>query len=527
MNDGNVNNNNKTNNNYVWPVRGGEWKASPRVLFAELYQSYLRCRRNKRSTLNAMRFESNAEENLYLLAEELADETYRPSRSIRFAVDRPKLREIVAADFRDRVVHHYLVERLEQIFEPIFIHDSYACRVGKGVHAALARTRDFIRQGTKNNTVPLYALHLDVKNFFMTIDKRILTQMVEDRLVKEARRNTTTNPPKPISANLNINALDFPLPFQGEGRGGDGVDCMISTSYHKHPHPHPNLPLEREGTKSAKLAHIPLTPSPSPEGRGELFPFSLRTLWGLKERVAEGRMRVTLPFLNRLARTLIAHNPMARRIDKGDRRLLAGIPPHKTLLHAPFGVGLPVGNLTSQFFANVYLNELDQYCKHALKCRYYVRYCDDFLILDSDPKRLEMIREDVRGFLAKRLRLELNTRYAAITDVRNGIDFIGYIIRPDYVLVRRRSVNNLRQRLDTFERDEVRVDMHNDTPLYAIKQTKEGMQRLRGVVASYSGHFKFADTRRLRRSIFRRYPWLNALYRLDGDGMPRQKRVAN
>jgi hypothetical protein len=457
MNDGNVNNNNKTNNNYVWPVRGGEWKASPRVLFAELYQSYLRCRRNKRSTLNAMRFESNAEENLYTLAEELADETYRPSRSIRFAVDRPKLREIVAADFRDRVVHHYLVERLEQIFEPIFIHDSYACRVGKGVHAALARTRDFIRQGTKNNTVPLYALHLDVKNFFMTIDKRILTQMIEDRLVKAARR--------------------------------------------------------------------PLTHSPSPEGRGELFPFSLRTLWGLKEKVVEGRMRGSLPFLNRLARTLIAHNPMARRIDKGDRRLLAGIPPHKTLLHAPFGVGLPVGNLTSQFFANVYLNELDQYCKHTRKCRYYVRYCDDFLILDTDPKRLEMIREDVRGFLAKRLRLELNTRYAAITDVRNGIDFIGYIIRPDYVLVRRRSVNNLRQRLDTFERDEVRVDMYNGTPLYAIKQTKEAMQRLRGVVASYSGHFKFADTRRLRRSIFRRYPWLNALYRLDGDVMPRQKRV--
>ena len=136
-----------------------------------------------------------------------------------------------------------------------------------------------------------------------------------------------------------------------------------------------------------------------------------------------------------------------------------------------------------------------------------------------------MIREDVRGFLAKRLRLELNTRYAAMTDVRNGIDFIGYIIRPDYVLVRRRSVNNLRQRLDTFERDEVLVDMYNDTPLYAIKQTKEAMQRLHGVVASYSGHFKFADTRRLRRSIFRHYPWLNALYRLDGDVMPKQKRI--
>ncbi|HBG07860.1 MAG: hypothetical protein A2075_16110 [Geobacteraceae bacterium GWC2_58_44] len=446
MNDGNVNNNNKTNSLYVWPVRGGAWEASPGVLFAELYHSYLRCRRNKRSTINALRFETNAEENLYILAEELASGAYQPSRSIRFVVDRPKLREIVAADFRDRVVHHYLVKRLERIFEPVFIHDSYACRTGKGVHAALQRTRTFIRQGTRNGTVPLFALHLDVKNFFMTIDKRILSRMVEDRLVKEARR-----------------------------AGEHGVRPMLT-----------------EGEMSDS-----------------------------------GERRSPLPFIYRLARILIDHNPMNGRIDKGDRRMLERIPPHKTLLHTPFGKGLPVGNLTSQFFANVYLNELDQYCKHTLKCRYYVRYCDDFLILDNDPKRLEQIREDVRSFLAERLRLELNTRYAAITDVRNGIDFIGYIIRPDYVLVRRRSVNNLKNRLDKFERDEVRVDMYNDTPLFAIRQTEEAMDRLRGVVASYCGHFKWADTHRLRRSLFVHYPWLNALYRLDGKTMPRQRKVAN
>ena len=69
----------------------------------------------KRSTLNALRFEADAEANVYALAEELASGSYRPTRSIRFAVDRPKLREIVAADFRDRVVHHYLIERLEKI----------------------------------------------------------------------------------------------------------------------------------------------------------------------------------------------------------------------------------------------------------------------------------------------------------------------------------------------------------------------------------------------------------------------------
>lgn len=502
MNNGNVNNNNKNNNNYVWPVRGGAWEASPRVLFAELYQSYLRCRKNKRNTINALHFETNAEENLYKLSEELASGIYKPSRSIRFVVDRPKLREIVAADFRDRVVHHYLVERLEQFFEPVFIHDSYACRVGKGVHAALQRTRDCIRQGTKNGTVPLYALHLDVKNFFMTIDKRILGRMVEDRLVKEARRHPLPDPPSP----------------------GEGTKPL-----------HPAGGGCERGESGGTLAN----------GSHDRPVQTLRSADDVRQR-----LRLQLPFLNQLAHTIIFHNPMDGRIDKGDPRLLGRIPPHKTLLHAPDGTGLPVGNLTSQFFANVYLNELDQYCKHTLTCLYYLRYCDDFLILDNDPYRLELIREELRRFLAQRLRLELNTRYAAITDVRNGIDFIGYIIRPDYVLVRRRSVNNFRQRLDSFERECVTVSERCIPPaylcqleskggktdkacisptvqLYGINKNKEAIDRLMGVVASYCGHFKWADTRRLRLSIFRRYAWLNALYRLDRDCMPqlRKKRL--
>jgi hypothetical protein len=474
MNDGNVNNDNKNNNNYVWPVRAGEWTprtpdvpAPPRsVLFADLYRSWLRCRRMKRNTINAVKFEYRAELNLLTLAEELASGSYCPSRVIRFAVDRPKLREIVAADFRDRVVHHYLVERLERIYEPVFIHDSYACRVGKGVHAALGRVRDFMRKGTSNGRIPLYALHLDVKNFFMTIDKRILAGIIEDRLVKEAR-----TPPTPA------------------------------------------------------------------KGRGKNVSFSMR------EKVAEGLMRGTLPFLNHLTRIILAHEPMSLRIDKGDPRLLAGIPPHKSLLHAQHGIGLPVGNLTSQFFANVYLNELDHYCKQILKCRWYVRYCDDFLILDNDPQRLVEIREAVRGFLKVKLRLELNTRYAAITDVRNGIDFIGYIIRPDYVLVRRRSINNLRQRLERFERVCVTTSRVDHAPvlpslpecgapgmLYTIADKPRELTRLRGVVASYSGHFKWGDTNRLRRSYFVRYPWLNALYRLNDEGMPivrRRKKKMN
>ncbi len=91
------------------------------------------CRRNKRNTINALRFEARQELNLLALRDALSDRSYEPGRSVCFFVQRPKLREVFAADFRDRVVHHVLVSHLERLWEPVFIHDSYACRKGKGV----------------------------------------------------------------------------------------------------------------------------------------------------------------------------------------------------------------------------------------------------------------------------------------------------------------------------------------------------------------------------------------------------------
>ena len=99
-----------------------------------------------------------------------------------FFVQRPKLREIFAADFRDRIVHHVLVSHLEGIWERVFIHDSYACRKGKGVHAAVARLQQFMRQATANGTRPAYTLQLDIRNYFMSIDKPRLFEMLAARL---------------------------------------------------------------------------------------------------------------------------------------------------------------------------------------------------------------------------------------------------------------------------------------------------------------------------------------------------------
>ncbi len=98
--------------------------------FQALWRHYRQCRHNKRKTTSALAFEVNAEANLLALQQELRRHTYRPGHSICFITDGPKPREVFAADFRDRVVHHLLVSHQERVFEPRFIHDSYACRPG-------------------------------------------------------------------------------------------------------------------------------------------------------------------------------------------------------------------------------------------------------------------------------------------------------------------------------------------------------------------------------------------------------------
>ena len=142
--------------------------------FEKLWRHYRQCRRNKRNTANALAFELNAEENLLALQEELRTHTYQPGRSICFITDGPKPREVFAADFRDRVVHHLLVSHQERVFEPIFIHDSYACRKGKGTLAASDRLMTFLRRVTANGKRPAWALKLDVASFFPSIHKGTL-----------------------------------------------------------------------------------------------------------------------------------------------------------------------------------------------------------------------------------------------------------------------------------------------------------------------------------------------------------------
>ena len=368
-----------------------------------LYRQYYQCRKNKRNTVNALRFEAQQEKQLILLREALVNRTYQPGRSVCFFTTRPKLREIFAADFRDRVVHHVLVDYLEKIWEPVFIHDSYACRKGRGVHGGVKQLQTFLRQVTANGTQHAWYLQLDIKNYFMSIDKDILFRLLAARLKDDT------------------------------------------------------------------------------------------ALW--------------------LTRLLVYHDCTSDYVMRGAPDLLARIPPHKTLFGAVPGKGLPIGNLNSQFFANVYLNGLDQFVKHELKCRHYLRYCDDFVLLSRDAEQLNAWRTRIESYLRDALKLELNPTRERLRPVSDGVDFLGYIVRRDYLLVRRRVVNHMQCRLRDYAAR--LVSEGNGVRRYRFDAAL--LDQLAATLSSYLGHFKLAQSWTLWASIRECFGFLSRYFDFDAE----------
>ena len=164
-----------------------------------------------------------------------------------------------------------------------------------------------------------------------------------------------------------------------------------------------------------------------------------------------GLLRGFEPEVLDLARRIVLHDPAAVARRRGDPALFARVPPHKRLGAAGPDRCLPIGNLTSQFFANVYLDALDQHVKRTLGARHDVRYVDDFVLLHTDAGVLRAWEDRIRTFLAERLRLEAHP-VPEIRPVSEGVDFVGYVVRPGYLLPRGRVVQHLEQRLCEQER---------------------------------------------------------------------------
>lgn len=304
-----------------------------------LLKAYLDCRKNKRKTINAIKFEMDLERNLAKLQQDLLSRTYEPGRSICFVVTVPKPREIFAAEFCDRVAHHILINQVQKIWEgKIFIDDSYACRPNKGNHYGVGRLKKYAKNFQ-------YYGSFDIANFFGSIDKQVI------------------------------------------------YECF------------------------AKVIETINRP----------------TWW--KEEVLW------------LTKTIIFHNPANNYYYKGDPKLKDLVPAYKSLIHKDGMTGMPIGNLTSQFLANVYLNELDQFITKTLGAKGYGRYVDDFVVFSNSKEELRAWRDQIGEYLKNELHLQLHPKKQQIQPTGHGIPFVGYFIKPWGVTVRRNVVKTLKNKI--------------------------------------------------------------------------------
>ena len=149
--------------------------------------------------------------------------------------------------------------------------------------------------------------------------------------------------------------------------------------------------------------------------------------------------------------------------------------------------GMPIGNLTSQLFANIYMNPLDQYMKHELKIKYYIRYADDFVVLSQDKNYLENLISIVKGFLEKDLKLALHPNKTEINNYYLGVDFLGYVIFPNFVVPRtktkRRMFRKIYKQITVYRRGQ---------------QTYESLMQ---TVQSYLGYLSHANAYKLSQNI--------------------------
>ncbi|HEX7907310.1 MAG TPA: RNA-directed DNA polymerase [Paraburkholderia sp.] len=155
-----------------------------------------------------------------------------------------------------------------------------------------------------------------------------------------------------------------------------------------------------------------------------------------------------------LTEVVLMHDPRGDFDYLGDAALMELVPPHKRLFEQRPHFGLAIGNLISQFAANVLLDVLDQFVKHGLRVRHYIRYVDDFIFLDESPRRLNEILAEVTAFLPKYLGIQLNPRKTILQPIDRGVDFVGQVIKPWCRSTRKRTRNEGLRRVAAVPADE-------------------------------------------------------------------------
>lgn len=157
--------------------------------------------------------------------------------------------------------------------------------------------------------------------------------------------------------------------------------------------------------------------------------------------------------------------------------------------------GIPIGNLTSQFFSNIYLNPLDHFIKERLLCKYYIRYCDDFVVIADSKNWLHEVKLRINEFLIS-LRLKLHPRKCQVFPVKDGTDFLGYKVFPTYRRVRKASVTRFQRRMRRFQG----AYANRKVPIGHISQS----------IRSWLGHVSHADSYELNKRLLKDIVFIKA-----------------
>jgi RNA-directed DNA polymerase len=356
-------------------------------LLLDLFRAYFDTRKNKRKTANALAFEAGYEEKIFKLYNEIINRKYKIGPSVCFMVVKPVEREIFAADFRDRIVHHLIFNYINPIFERHFIRDSYSCRVGKGTSMGIERAKKFIRSCSENYQKDCWILKLGIQGYFMAMDRDILYKKIENRLR--------------MVKNVNFD-----------------LDLILY-----------------------------------------------------------------------LIREVVFNDPTKNCYIKGIYDDRVGLPKSKSLFFSEKGKGFPIGNLTSQLFGNIYLDELDHFVREKIGVKFYGRYVDDMVFIHNDREFLGSVVLKIGDYLKRELGLVLHPKKIYLQNFKKGTYFLGSFIKPYRTYIGKKTKNNfylkIREINNIAKNDEVSIK--KDMILSSLN--------------SYLGIMKHHNTYNLRKKI--------------------------
>ena len=352
------------------------------IPYSEFIKAYKECRRAKRMKKSALQYERMWIYDLPILCDEVNNMTYEIGESITFVVSKPKRREVFAADFRDRIVHHLLCSRLIPLFDQYFIDDTYNCRKGMGTLYGIKRLYAHIKEISENYTKDCWVAKFDMRGFFMSIDKGLLWKKLKAFITEKY----------------------------------NGNDKQL-------------------------------------------------ILW-LTEKIA-------------------MHSPEKHCVKIMSDKAWEHLPDDKSLFTNGNGKGLPIGNLTSQIFANFYLTDFDKMMTERFEA--YGRYVDDFYIVTKDKRRMMKFIPVIRKELLK-LSITLHPSKVYVQHYKAGMAFTGGVCKPGRKYIANRTIHNCMLAINNFNNYEI---------------NSEAILKFTETLNSYLGFMRHHNNYAVRRQIIK------------------------